>query len=77
MNTSPSPSIKGRQYSSSQFMDRKKGPNLSHFQPSSQAFPVGKACRIIREEKGRQFDPQLVDVFLANVDEARSIAGKD
>jgi putative two-component system response regulator len=37
------------------------------------AMPVGEALSEIRSERGRQFDPQLVDVFASGPDELGSI----
>jgi len=50
---------------------------LTTERPYKKAFSIEKACRIIREEKGRQFDPRLVDIFLANLEEVRAIAGRE
>ena len=32
-------------------------------------YPVEIACNIIREEQGKHFDPELVDVFFDNINE--------
>ncbi len=36
--------------------------------------PYGEACEIIATERGKHFDPDVVDVFLANFDEFVAIA---
>lgn len=38
------------------------------------AFGIDKACTIIAEGRGRHFDPDVVDAFLANIDRFREIA---
>ena len=38
------------------------------------AWPIDKVLDLIREERGKQFDPQLVDIMLDNVDEIVSIS---
>lgn len=42
---------------------------LTSDRPYRQAFPIEQAVEILREERGRHFDPRLVDLFLENVDE--------
>lgn len=37
------------------------------------AMPVDKAVNILKEEKGKHFDPQLVDTFLENMDKILEI----
>jgi response regulator RpfG family c-di-GMP phosphodiesterase len=37
------------------------------------AWPLDEVLEYLREQRGRQFDPALVDIFLANVDELLSI----
>jgi response regulator RpfG family c-di-GMP phosphodiesterase len=39
-------------------------------------FPYDKALGIIREERGRQFDPQIVDAFFAAEDQILEVADK-
>ena len=34
-----------------------------------EAWPVDKALALLKEERGKQFDPQLIDIFFNNVDE--------
>jgi putative two-component system response regulator len=42
---------------------------LTSKRPYKDPFPVKVACDIIRKERGEQFDPDLVDVFMDNIDE--------
>ena len=42
---------------------------LTTKRPYKSAFPNEKAFSIIREERGRHFDPQVVDVFFQNSDQ--------
>lgn len=44
-----------------------------HYKPP---FPHEKAVGIIREERGRHFDPELVDIFIASEQQFNSIALK-
>ncbi len=37
---------------------------------------VEDACTVLKEEKGKHFDPGLVDLFLQNMDEVRSIISR-
>jgi HD-GYP domain-containing protein (c-di-GMP phosphodiesterase class II) len=39
-------------------------------------FPYDKALGIIREERGRQFDPKIVDAFFAAEDQILEVADK-
>jgi PAS domain S-box-containing protein len=43
-----------------------------HYRP---ALSVDEAVRILKEGRGGQFDPQIVDILLANLDEALSVRG--
>jgi HD domain len=42
---------------------------LTHERPYKQAWPVADAIAEIRSQRGRQFDPQVVDAFLAVLEE--------
>ncbi len=42
---------------------------LSSKRPYKEAFPHEKVIEIIREEKGKHFDPDLTDLFCENLDE--------
>ncbi len=46
---------------------------LTSRRPYKNPYPVEIASNIIRENSGEQFDPSLVDVFLANIDEVLKI----
>jgi putative two-component system response regulator len=46
---------------------------LTSDRPYRQAFPIGQAVEIMRGERGGQFDPRLVDLFLENVDEVTEL----
>lgn len=48
--------------------------SLTHQRPYKEAFPREKALDLIREGRGVQFDPQVVDVFLGLVEE--SVVGR-
>jgi len=37
---------------------------------------VEEACKVLQEEKGKHFDPDLVDCFIKNLDEIKSIKEK-
>ncbi len=41
---------------------------LTSSRPYKEAWPVEKALNLIREERGKHFDPTLVDAFLENLD---------
>lgn len=36
-------------------------------------YPVEVACDIINQDRGQHFDPELVDLFIANLDEFTAI----
>ncbi|MBC8393571.1 MAG: HD domain-containing protein [Deltaproteobacteria bacterium] len=42
---------------------------LTSRRPYKDPYPVEVACDIIKKESGQHFDPELVDVFLKNIDE--------
>ena len=42
---------------------------LTSKRPYKESFPVEMTCNIIREERGKHFDPELVDVFFDNLNE--------
>ena len=42
---------------------------LTSKRPYKEPYPVERACNIIREERDEHFDPELVDVFLDNLNE--------
>jgi putative two-component system response regulator len=46
---------------------------LTSHRPYRRAFPIDKAVEIMRGERGRHFDPRLVDLFLENVDEVTEL----
>ena len=46
---------------------------LTSKRPYKEPFPADKAIEIIKKERGEHFDPQIVDVFLANIDEILKI----
>jgi putative two-component system response regulator len=46
---------------------------LTSRRPYKPAFPNEKAIEIIRESRGGHFDPELVDIFLENIDEILDI----
>jgi len=46
---------------------------LTSKRPYKDPFPVEVALDIIREDRGKHFDPDVVDVFLENIDEVLQI----
>ena len=46
---------------------------LTTQRPYKQAWPVDKALNFIKDEKGKHFDPALVDIFLDNIDEVLDV----
>ena len=46
---------------------------LTSKRPYKDPFPVEKAIDIIKQERGEHFDPDVVDVFLENIDEILKI----
>lgn len=42
---------------------------LTSRRPYKSPYPVDIACELIKKERGKQFDPDLVDVFLNNIDD--------
>src|SRR5687768_833425 len=46
---------------------------LTSYRPYRRAFPIDEAVDIMRSERGRHFDPRLVDLFLENVDEVTEL----
>lgn len=42
---------------------------LTSKRPYKSPYPLDIACKIIKRERERQFDPEIVDIFLENVDE--------
>ncbi len=49
---------------------------LTSKRPYKPALPIEKTIDIIKEERGRQFDPHIVDVFLDMIEEILSIKEK-
>jgi putative two-component system response regulator len=54
---------------------------LTSKRPYKEPYPIEVACEIIKKQRGKQFDPQIVDAFLNNLDELveikRSIDNED
>ncbi|MDY6854987.1 MAG: HD domain-containing protein [Thermodesulfobacteriota bacterium] len=46
---------------------------LTSKRPYKDPYPVDVACDMIKKERGQHFDPDLVDVFMKNIDEILSI----
>lgn len=46
---------------------------LTSRRPYKDPYPVEVACDIIKKERGRHFDPNMVDVFVKNLDEILKI----
>lgn len=49
---------------------------LTSDRPYRRAFPIEQAVEILRAERGRHFDPRLVDLFLENVDELSELRAR-
>lgn len=49
---------------------------LTSDRPYRRAFPIEQAVEILRSERGRHFDPRLVDLFLENVDELSELRAR-
>lgn len=46
---------------------------LTSARPYKKAWSIEDACQFLIEEKGKHFDPNLVDLFIENLDEMKSI----
>jgi len=46
---------------------------LTSRRPYKDPYPIEVAIKIIKKERGQQFDPDVVDIFLANMDEILKI----
>ena len=46
---------------------------LTTSRPYKEPWPIEKAVDLLNEEKGKHFDPELVDHFLDNLDEVKEI----
>ncbi|MDB1124005.1 HD domain-containing phosphohydrolase [Vibrio algarum] len=46
---------------------------LTSERPYKEAWPVEKAVNLLTEERGKHFDPQIVDLFIENLDEMLDI----
>ena len=46
---------------------------LTSRRPYKDPYPVEVACDMIKKERGQHFDPDLVDIFMKNIDEILSI----
>jgi len=46
---------------------------LTSKRPYKSPYPVEVACDIIKKERGQHFDPDMVDIFLENIDEVLKI----
>jgi putative two-component system response regulator len=42
---------------------------LTSRRPYKSPYPIDIACELIEKERGRHFDPEIVDVFLENIDQ--------
>ncbi|NQT56007.1 MAG: HD domain-containing protein, partial [Desulfobacteraceae bacterium] len=49
---------------------------LTAKRPYKDPYPIEVTCEIIKKERGEQFDPDVADVFLENIDEALKIKAK-
>jgi putative two-component system response regulator len=46
---------------------------LTSDRPYRKAFPLDEAVQIMKNERGRQFDPRLIDLFFENLDQVAEI----
>lgn len=46
---------------------------LTCVRPYKSAWSIEDACQLLKEERGKHFDPSLVDLFIENLDEIMSI----
>jgi len=46
---------------------------LTSRRPYKEPYPIEEACEIIKKERGKHFDPDVVDVFMENIDEILKI----
>lgn len=46
---------------------------LSHSRCYKEAWPMEKVLKLLEEEKGQHFDPNLVDLFIENIEEVKTI----
>ncbi len=46
---------------------------LTSKRPYKKAFPIEAALDIMKKERGEHFDPDVLDMFLANIDEILKI----
>jgi putative two-component system response regulator len=49
---------------------------LTSVRPYKKAWSIEDACKLLIEEKGKHFDPNLIDLFMENLDEMKSIKDK-
>jgi response regulator RpfG family c-di-GMP phosphodiesterase len=49
---------------------------LIHARCYKAAWPLDKVLALLDEEKGRHFDPKLVDLFMTNIEEVKAIVAK-
>ena len=49
---------------------------LTSTRPYKKAWSIEDACKLLIEEKGKHFDPCIVDLFIENLDEMKSIKGQ-
>jgi two-component system, response regulator RpfG len=49
---------------------------LTSVRPYKKAWSIEDACEFLIEEKGKHFDPTLIDLFMENLDEIKSIKNK-
>ena len=49
---------------------------LTSVRPYKKAWSIEDACELLIEEKGKHFDPNLIDLFIENLDEMKSIKSR-
>ncbi len=50
---------------------------LTSDRPYRKAFRLERAVEIMKEERGKHFDPRLVDIFFENMDQVVAILDRD
>jgi len=50
---------------------------LLSVRPYKEPWPLDKTLELIRDERGKHFDPQVVDVFFANLDQIKDVLARN
>jgi len=49
---------------------------LTYERPYKEAWSIEEACLVLMSQKGKHFDPNLVDIFMQNLEEIKSIQAR-